>query len=197
MAALRLLIAFAIATKQHLRKEPLPEAFLEVVTPQQLADLQTMNHPALQIAFWLSDYLQTCFNQGKLNAYQLSSMLAQIDSMVDVVGGCERILKTPIPLAYAIHLKQLLMLYCLALPFQMVGALEEWTAVVVGLISFAVFGIEEIGIEIENPFGRDHNDLPLDDICEAMQRNVEDLMTLRPTRHHELWKQPMTSSGVP
>jgi putative membrane protein len=49
-----------------------------------------------------------------------------------------------------------------------------------GLISFAVFGIEEIGIEIENPFGYDANDLPLDTICATMQRNIEDLITLAP-----------------
>ena len=32
---------------------------------------------------------------------------------------------------------------------------------VVGLVAFTVFGIEEIGLEIENPFGHDPNDLPL------------------------------------
>jgi len=48
------------------------------------------------------------------------------------------------------------------------------------LVSFMLFGIEEIGIEIENPFGRDRNDLPLDQICETMKRNIGDLMTLEP-----------------
>lgn len=38
--------------------------------------------------------------------------------LMDNVGGCERILKTPIPAAYVIHLNQLILLYCLMLPFQ-------------------------------------------------------------------------------
>jgi putative membrane protein len=177
---LRLLVAFALTMKLHLRHEPLDEEVQAVISPQQYTKLKTMNHPPLEIAFWIADYLQSSFNQGKLNAYQLSAMLAQVDSLVDALGGCERILKTPIPLAYAIHLKQLLMLYCLALPFQMVEILHGWTALIVGLISFAVFGIEEIGIEIENPFGRDSNDLPLDAICQTMGRNIEDLITLAP-----------------
>jgi putative membrane protein len=80
------------------------------------------------------------------------------------------------PLAYSIHLKQLLMLYCLALPFQMVASVGWITPLLVGLISFAVFGIEEIGIEIENPFGDDANDLPLDAICRTMAQNIEDLL---------------------
>lgn len=94
--------------------------------------------------------------------------------------GCQRILKTPIPLAYAIHLKQLLLLYCLFLPFQFVKELKIWTGPIVTLISFTVFGIEAIGIEIENPFGYDANDLPLDTICASIKRNIEDLISLTP-----------------
>lgn len=193
---LRLLVAYAQATKLHLRGESLDDQLAELVTSQHLIKLQKMNHPPLELAFWIADYLQCCFNEGKLNAYQLSAMLAQVDTLVDVLGGCERILKTPMPLAYAIHLKQLLLLYCLALPFQMVGSLHWWTALVVGLISFAVFGIEEIGLEIENPFGDDPNDLPLDTICETMQRNIEDLVTLTPQNCNWLAPAPPSISST-
>ena len=104
-----------------------------------------------------------------------------LSSMVDCLGGCERILKTPIPLAYAIHLKQLLLIYCLLLPFQLVKDLGWLTGAIAALVSFTLLGIEEIGIEIENPFGYDRNDLPLDGICSTMQRNIEDLITLTPS----------------
>ncbi len=104
-----------------------------------------------------------------------------LSSMVDTVGGCERILKTPIPLAYAIHLKQLLLIYCLLLPFQLINDLGWWTGAIVGLISFTLFDIEAIGIEIENPFGYDPNDLPLDAICITILRNIEDLITFTPS----------------
>ncbi|MDA0265543.1 MAG: bestrophin family ion channel [Cyanobacteria bacterium] len=181
IAALRLLVGFAIAMKLHLRQEPLHPELEAMMSPQQFAQLRAMNHPPLEIAFWTADYLQRCHRQGQLNPYQLSAMIDLLDKTVDVLGGCERILKTPIPLAYSIHLKQLLMLYCLSLTFQVVGSLHWWTGGVVGLISFAVFGIEEIGIEIENPFGHDPNDLPLDAICCTMARNIEDLISLSPS----------------
>jgi putative membrane protein len=139
-----------------------------------------MNHPPLEIAFWIGNYLQQKYEQNCINPYQLTAMFKLLDTMVEVVGGCERILKTPIPLAYAIHLKQLILLYCLTIPFQVVSELQWWTAPIVALISFAVFGVEEIGIEIENPFVRDPNDLPLDQICQTMLINIEDLITLAP-----------------
>jgi putative membrane protein len=181
VATARLLVAFGVAVKLHLRQEPVSDELAELVSPDQLQKLQQMNHPPLEIAFWIGDYLQQQHERGLLNAYQLNAMFELLNDMVDALGICERILRTPMPLAYAIHLKQLLLLYCLSLPFQMVRELGSWTGPVVALISFTLFGIEEIGLEIENPFGRDPNDLPLDAICDVMRRNLEDLISLRPS----------------
>jgi putative membrane protein len=182
-SALRLLPAFAVAMKLHLRQEAVNPELEPLMSPAQYQKLKSMNNPPLEIAFWIEDYLHEQYERNCLDVYQLIGMKDLINSMIDVLGGCERILKTPIPLAYAIHLKQLLLLYCLALPFQMVNDLAWGTGPVVALISFTLFGIEEIGIEIENPFQHDTNDLPLDSICATMQRNIGDLISLPPSIH--------------
>jgi len=198
VGTLRLLIAFCVALKQYLRQEPLNHELVNLVPPDKLAKLRQMNHPPLEIAFWIGDYLQQQYERRSLNSYQLSAMHNLLDMMVDSLGSCERILRTPMPLAYAIHLKQLLLLYCLFLPFQIVGDLGWWTGFVVALVGFTLFGIEEIGIEIENPFGRDPNDLPLDAICAAMQRNMEDLMSLIPARALDQgWSEVDDVTGQP
>ena len=182
-STLRLLVAFAIAMKLHLRQEPISSEIEPYVLPQQYENLKKMNNPPLEIAFWIGDYLTIQYEENNLDVYRLTAMNQLVNNMIEALSGCERILRTPIPLAYAIHLKQLLLLYCLALPFQMVKELTWGTGPVVALISFALFGIEEIGIEIENPFGHDANDLPLDNICATMQRNIQDLITLSPSVH--------------
>ena len=182
-SALRLLPAFAVAMKLHLRQEAVNPELEPLMSPAQYQKLKSMNNPPLEIAFWIEDYLHEQYERNCLDVYQLTGMNQLLNSMIDVLGGCERILKTPIPLAYAIHLKQLLLLYCLALPFQMVKDLSWGTGLVVALISFTLFGIEEIGIEIENPFQHDTNDLPLDSICATMQRNIGDLISLSPSIH--------------
>jgi putative membrane protein len=179
--ALRLIVAFAVATKLHLRNEPASIELEGLMSSERFYKLKTMNHPALEIAFWIGDYLQEQTKRENLNIYQLPIIQQLINNLVDNLGGCERILKTPIPLAYSIHLNQLLFLYCLLLPFQLVDKLGWWTGLIVALVSFTLFGIEAIGIEIENPFGYDANDLPLDAICKTMKRNIEDLITLTPT----------------
>ena len=183
--ALKLTVGFAIATKLHLRKEPVTQELLDCVGEHQ-GIVQEANNPPLCIAFLLEDYLQQQYRRGRIDFYQISTMNSQLDAMIDVLGVCERILKTPIPMAYAIHLKQLLLFYCLLLPFEIVGEIGFWTGPIVALVSFTLFGIEEIGLEIENPFGRDPNDLPLDEICQTMGINVEYMMTLKPTAFRHL-----------
>jgi len=181
IAALYLLVAFAVATKLHLRGELVMNELEELIPESKYRKLQNMNNPPLEIAFWIGDYLQQQYNQNCLNSYQLTAMQELLNNLVDNLGSCERILKTPIPLAYAIHLKQLLLLYSCLLPFQLVESLGWWTGLIVALISFTLFGIEAIGLEIENPFGYDANDLPLDAICDTMKRNIDDLISLSPS----------------
>lgn len=180
VAALRSLVAFAVATKLHLRQEPINDELQGLLSPDKFQKLKAMNNPPLEVAFWIGDYLQKQYSHKRIDSYQLTAMQDLLNDLVDCLGGCERILKTPMPIAYSIHLKQLLLIYCLSLPFQIVENLGWWSGAIVALISFTLFGIEEIGIEIENPFGRDPNDLPLDAICETMLRNIHDLITLVP-----------------
>jgi putative membrane protein len=178
---LNLLVAFAVATKLHLRGETINSELAALIEPAKYSQLKIMNNPPIEIAFWISDYLQQQYNLNRLNSYQLTSMQNLLNSLVDNLGACERILKTPMPLAYAIHLKQLLLLYCLLLPFQIVQTLGWWTGLIAALVSFTLLGIEAIGLEIENPFGYDANDLPLDAICQTIKRNVDDLISLTPS----------------
>ena len=44
-----------------------------------------------------------------------------------------------------------------------------------------LFGIEEIGVEVENPFGYDANDLPLRQFCQTIDMDLTELLGLVPT----------------
>jgi putative membrane protein len=57
----------------------------------------------------------------------------------------------------------------------MVESMRWFTPASAGMLAFALFGIEEIGIEIEDPFGYDPNDLPLDQVGETIGRDVLDI----------------------
>ncbi len=178
MAILRLMVAFAVATKLYLRKEPISGELEGLMSPSQLYVLKSRKTPPLEISFWLGQYLHQKYNCDCLNIHELVALEELLDNMIQAFSSCERILQTPMPLPYAIHLKHLLLLYCLALPLELVEKLSWSTGPVVALISFTLFGIEQIGIEIENPFSRATHHLPLDDMCNTMLTNIEDLSAL-------------------
>ena len=176
-------MAFGVATKLHLRGEPVNSDLEALIPANKFTKLKMMNNPPLDISIWIGDYLQEQYQRHCINNYQCANMQELLNILVDNLGTCERILKTPMPLAYAIHLKQLLLLYCFLLPFQIVDDLHWWTGLISALVSFTLLGIEAIGLEIENPFGYDANDLPLDTICKVMKRNIDDLISITPTVH--------------
>jgi ion channel-forming bestrophin family protein len=176
---LKLFVAFAIGTKLHLRSEPVDE-LTPFVSAEQLTKLQIVDNRPLEIIFWISDYLQLKQEQGQIGEYQMNELQTILNTLVAGMTACERILRTPMPLAYSIHLKQLILIYCLLLPFQLVEELGWLTGPIVALVSFTLFGIEEIGVEIENPFGNDPNDLPLDTICQGIERNIDDSIGVEP-----------------
>jgi ion channel-forming bestrophin family protein len=79
-------------------------------------------------------------------------------------------------IAYSLFLRQLLIIYCLILPIELIIHFHFWTIFIMAAFSFILFGIEEIGSELENPFGRDPNDLPLDLICNTISGNIEEII---------------------
>jgi len=182
MAVMRLIAALPVACKLYLRSEPVNSELEELMSRSQYLQLKTINNPPLQIVFWIADYLQQQYQRGNavLHYSHVVFLQTTVKSMMESLGHCERILRTPLPLAYSIHLKQLLLIYCLLLPFQLVKDLGWGTGFFVSLISFTLLGIEEIGLEIENPFGYDTNDLPLDGICNTIKYDIEEFLTCNP-----------------
>ncbi|KYC38452.1 hypothetical protein WA1_35220 [Scytonema hofmannii PCC 7110] len=176
-AIMRLLVAFTVAMKLHLRREAVNYELAALTSPKQYSKLKEVNHPPLEIAFWIGDFLQSQYEQNNINVFQMNSLQELLDDLVDILGGCERILKTPTPLIYTIVLKILLTIYFLLLPMQIVGVLHWWTSPTIAFISLILLGIDEIGAEIEEPFGHDPNDLPLDLICNTILCNVEDIIS--------------------
>ncbi|KAF9386442.1 hypothetical protein CPB97_003707 [Podila verticillata] len=137
-----------------------------------------MNLP-LEIAHGLSLWIVAEARASRIESVLVGSLLSSISSMVDIFTNMERIVFTPIPLAYSIHLRQVVYLYCLALPFTFLDNLGWGTVPLMGLVSFTLFGMEAIGREIENPFGKDANDLHMDEFCKDLKYELDYLVTLK------------------
>jgi ion channel-forming bestrophin family protein len=169
----------AVSAKNQLRSQPLDLETQKTLETKQNQKLENSSHLFLTISFLVQEELNQFREVNKIDNVTFGTMQSHLNNIVDSHGGCERILKTPMPMAYSIHLKQLILLYCFTLPFQFVGQLGFWSILVVAIVSFAMMGIEEIGLEIENPFGSDSNDLPLDNICINIKNNLDELIKFK------------------
>jgi putative membrane protein len=177
-ATIRLLSAFAIATKLHLRGESINDELKVLITPTQRQQLETTDNRPLVILFWIRTYLQQAFTVGQIPDSRLAEVNGMLNNLTEGLSGCERIITTPIPIAYRIFLKRLILIYCLSLPFRFVPELTWGAVPMMAIVSFLLLGVEEVGRELENPFGYQANDLPLDEICSAILSSVETTLAL-------------------
>lgn len=102
----------------------------------------------LEIIFRVSLYFEQAKKSGKVDAIFSSVMISHMNSLNDCLAGLERLVDTPIPKAYNIHLKQSLWLYLLVMPFTIVADLNWWLVPTVVINSFILYGIDSIGAQI-------------------------------------------------
>lgn len=144
-----------------------------------------------------------------------------MSTLNEVLTGTERVLDTPLPTAYSIAISQIAWIYVLVLPFQLYNALN-WITIPASLgkspshqrkgtskptdsslvAAYIILGLATIGSEIENPFGHDVNDLPLDTYCRQIAVEL-DIITATPapkvddfmTRADNLVLFPLSQNG--
>lgn len=169
------LIAFVYASMHRLRGEKALGPNAERMPAEEVRQVLSSNHVPLGAAWQITRRLVAARDAGHLSDILLAAGDQNVQLLVDYIGACERIHRTPLPFAYMVHLRRALLLYCYTLPLALVRDFDWWTIPCTLMVAYVLFGIEEIGVEIEDPFGEDENDLPLEEFCAAIQANVEGL----------------------
>ena len=179
--------AFAYAAMRSLRAEVPDEDtrgwFGKVqgrLPAAEVGEVLAAPHVPLAVAARISDRLAEARDRGAISDFVLGMLDQNVQLLIDYIGSCERIRNTPLPFVYVVHLRRALILYCFTLPFALVQLYGWWTILVTLLAAYMFFGIEEIGVEIENPFGRDVNDLPLETFCQTIERDVLSVAAAEP-----------------
>ncbi len=173
---IRWTIAFAYAAMNGLRGRDGVGAVGLRLESEAVETAVAAPHTALEVATRITARLVEARDRGLISDYVLVALDQNVQLLVDYLGGCERIRRTPLPFAYMVHLRRALILYCFTLPFALVGDFGWMTVLDTLGVAYIFFGIEEIGVEIEDPFGEDDNDLPLDRICAMIDENLTSLV---------------------
>lgn len=161
---------YAFALKEHLREK------LYFGKNSFLIEVDGGKHIPNQIAGSMSARLFDLNAASRLTGEQLIILSADLNQFTDICGACERIKKTPIPFSYSAFIKKFLFIYVITLPFGWVFSLGFMVVLVVPFVLYVLASLELIAEEIEDPFGHDANDLPVDDICNNIEKHIGEIL---------------------
>ncbi|MBC3929831.1 bestrophin family protein [Undibacterium sp. CY21W] len=161
-------IAFSYALKNLLRDLP-GEDMPQWLTQEEVTLIQSSkNKPDFLINRMALD-LQQSMNEKRIDPCLAANIDTTLSAITAAAAACERIKNTPIPFSYTLLLHRTAYIYCFLLPFGLVDSIGFMTPFVVAIVAYTFFGLDALGDEIEEPFGLDANDLPLDAICRAIE----------------------------
>ena len=176
---------FCYALVEHLREGVKLENLI-FLTDEDIAIYQTKGHVPNYIAYKAFEPLAEAHRNGVLNEGDYINIKAQHQSLLDILGACERIKKTPIPFSYSVYMKLFITAYGILLPFSLITTFGYGTIPLAMFVFFALIGIELMGEEIEDPFGLDCNDLPTGDIAHTIRNNIYEILDIRNSKGREI-----------
>jgi ion channel-forming bestrophin family protein len=164
-----LLVGFAEALKGHLRQEA-PRL-------RELAGLEQEDDDPPHVPFYLAGRLYAVVAGWKREGHVDEAVLRILDphlrALLDVCGGCERIRSTPLAPSYTALLRTGLALNVLVAPWYTMAEIGFWGEPVFLLVCFFLLGVELIDSVVEEPFGREREDLDLDRYCQTIRDAVQ------------------------
>jgi putative membrane protein len=162
--------------KNHLQSEDTRFSLDEKPHPE-IPDFNRKMHVPDQVTSLIFKRLNLLYKEKVISGEELIVLNTEYTAFLDICGGCERIKNTPIPYSYSSFIKKFIFLYILTLPIGYVFNLGYLVIPVVIFVFYVLASLELIAEEIEDPFGKDSNDLPMERMSETILKNVNEIFT--------------------
>jgi putative membrane protein len=172
-----LLIAFVFSLKEHLRTDVKMNE-LQALGEEDFKLVETASHKPNMIANIMMNRVEKLWKEKSISDMQQYLLIKHINLLIDILGRCERIRNTPIPMAYAFLLKFFIVLYVMILPFGLLDDLGWYSIPLVIILYYILMSIVLTAEEIEEPFGKDLNDLPMEEMANSVKKNVQEIVEM-------------------
>lgn len=173
----KMIANFPFALKNHLRETRNMDE-LDETDAGEKSELNHLEHVPNGLASLIRTRIEQLYRDKIISDAQLINLNELVISLTTVNGICERIKSTPIPFSYNLFIKIFITLYVIVLPFSILDEFGYMTIPTVTITSYILIGVEMIGEEIEQPFGLDRNDLPLNQLSQMIRVNVHEIMQI-------------------
>jgi putative membrane protein len=173
---------FPHVVRSSLRGEPPSPEVSALLGPEAAAQLAAADHMPSVVAMHLGGLLRDACERMAMDRYAFLQIDRERAMLMDHVGACERILKTPLPRVYAIKIRRFITIFLVTMPLALLHRLSnEWfVPVMTMLVAYPLISLDQIGVELENPFAsRNLSHLPIDDIAAMIERNAFGLLRVK------------------
>jgi putative membrane protein len=165
---------FAFALKQYLQMETVPSEQDE--PDSEVPGAGTRKNILIQVTSPLFSQISQLYRLQHITGDQLIVLNGELASLMDIAGACGRIKNTPIPYSYSSYIKRFVFIYVITLPIGYTFNFGYLVIPVAVFIFYVLTSLELIAEEIEDPFGKEANDLPLQNMCETIQKDVSEIL---------------------
>jgi putative membrane protein len=163
-------VAFSFAARESLRNSKNLDDLTDLLSQQELEALKAAGHMPLFVATKIAALLQQARLSQHIDGFVFAELERQRILLIDHIGACERILKTPMPLVYAVKARRFILIFLLLLPFSLIENLGFSAAFIYFLVAYPLLSLDRIGIELQHPFNTNSlSHLPLHTICESIK----------------------------
>ncbi|MGC8120219.1 bestrophin family protein [Marinobacter sp. VGCF2001] len=160
----------------QLRGEDVRHDLPEALPPALIDQALNAQNPAAFMLHQAGNVLTEARRAGELDSVATAAIDRHLHNLAGIQAASERIALTPLPFAYTLLAHRTAYVYCYLLPFGLVGVAGWFTPVFTAIVAYTFFGLDRLSEQLEFPFGRHTNDLPLDAICRIHEISVAEAL---------------------
>jgi putative membrane protein len=157
----------------------------------EFAHVSAQVNPATHIVLKQGTDMAALVHEGRLDMFRQLELMNVLNELYDLQGMCERIKNTPFPRQYAEFSKIFTSVFVFLVPLGMLDVFADWIdlakewetwvlavpmLVSSGLVGWVFRTMEGIGDSSEDPFERSMNDVPMNALSIAIERDLRQIL---------------------
>ena len=176
------LVAFVVCLKAALRDTHIDQAEIgDAMDWSYCRALNRSKNSPVQALKMLSETVRRNLPNREEDKHLSSAVFNELSEQIRVinhsVGACMKIKETPTTYGYVAALRSILIIWLGTMPMALMSNFGWFTVPASGLIAYLYLALEQMAVEIEQPFGDDADDLPIEKYILELEAS---LLEMRP-----------------
>ncbi len=137
---------------------------------------ENVYHLPSRINALMEERINELYKLGKITRMQFWDLNRCIVKNSEHLSSAEALKGTPPPKTYVMHIRGFIISYMFMIPFGFIHDFAVWMLLFLLVFFYFYAGLEIISDEIEDPFGFDANDLPVEPLTIDLENRIESII---------------------